>query len=70
MENEFKRVQNPYVKCLDQIDRAKKKYYQSCKDAGIVMKQVRYTFNENPNVNQMQVHINFFSILEKYERGI
>ncbi|XP_055299804.1 protein kinase C and casein kinase substrate in neurons protein 2-like isoform X2 [Sitodiplosis mosellana] len=58
MEQLFERAQKPYVKHLKKIEKAKRNYYRACKDAEIVMNQVRYALAEKlipPQVRRMQV---------------
>lgn len=64
MEQLFRSVQKPYVKHLKKIEKAKRNYYNSCKEAHIVMDQVRYALAENvilipPQVNKKQSFFTF-----------
>lgn len=56
MEQLFERAQKPYVKHLKKIEKAKRNYYRSCKEAKAVMNQVRYALTENVNLIPPQVN--------------
>lgn len=55
MNQLFERVQKPYVKHLKKIEKAKRNYYSACRDAEIVMNQVRYALAENVKLIPPQV---------------
>lgn len=60
LEDAFTKVQNPYVKYLKTIDKAKQSYYKSCDDAKVVLKQVQHALAEIPKLNHRQVIISGF----------
>lgn len=56
MEQLFERIQKPYVEHLKKIEKAKRNYYRSCKEAKTVMNQVRYALTENVKLIPPQVN--------------
>lgn len=56
MEQLFKTAQKPYVQHLKKIEKAKQNYYNACKEAKIVLHQVRYALAENVKLIPPQVN--------------